>query len=671
MSGPSLDNLAFVQSEFEKGGFLVGTGYFVRPGLVLTARHVVEPDEGHVNSVRVRHEGSAQWFEADLQPAWENPGIDAVLISLGESRPESIDPVDIRSSTELDSDHWESVAYPTASAELDEDGKPNYSTAGLGGTFYTLGGYGQAERYLELGVEHPPNHSDGISGAPIFVNDFLVGLIDSSPKDFGEDRLHGVPVERFVDDAAFITAINPSPNKVPRSDRWYLVLLAEKSSPLTEKYIVNGLDLLERRLQNADAEEAIKYSHLVLRVSDEIHSVESWLHLVQLVSSAPVLVIDVTDFEPATMIVLGVRAVSRRGLTVLATKQALDQSHLADLPFNVKESRLVSLAGEGGLGPEQLRDALWQGLVEQRLRSDYLDLPAYEAIRVPRQELPAEVLILCSFDKSYDPNWKCISWLVRILLNPYKGARVLDYGSPRLVSQALYEQIRWNTRCIVDLTGWRPNVLFELGVRLACSPFDPLMLLAGETYTPSLAQVSSILSLLGVTEYMVPDSVKSGDSDEPDEAFLTSSLDDAFAKYDQRVRREDVAKGSGVLAPGVTFSMVESSFDWKQEGFQVRPDQALRAELSALLGRDWERAATETDVLFAANRDFADAIQQRVRETWVAAWQYAHSRFGRLALDGDLEAREQLVDLGELVRRGLGDAHQELSEEIRVLIRKW
>ena len=55
--------------------------------------------------------------------------------------------------------------------------------------------------------------------------------------------------------------------------------------------------------------------------------------------------------------------------------------------------------------------------------------------------------------------------------------RTLDLQSPRLVGQALYEQVRWSSWCVVDWTEWRPNVFFELGVRLACSERDPLSII--------------------------------------------------------------------------------------------------------------------------------------------------------------------------------------------------
>jgi hypothetical protein len=50
---------------------------------------------------------------------------------------------------------------------------------------------------------------------------------------------------------------------------------------------------------------------------------------------------------------------------------------------------------------------------------------------------------------------------------PYGIARSVDLDSPRLVSHAIYSFIRRTELCVVDWTDWRPNIFFDLGVRLA------------------------------------------------------------------------------------------------------------------------------------------------------------------------------------------------------------
>jgi hypothetical protein len=58
---------------------------------------------------------------------------------------------------------------------------------------------------------------------------------------------------------------------------------------------------------------------------------------------------------------------------------------------------------------------------------------------------------------------------------PKPLSRTLDLDSPRVVSAQLFEAIRLTDFCLVDLTGARPNVLFELGVRLAANRLHPVV----------------------------------------------------------------------------------------------------------------------------------------------------------------------------------------------------
>src|SRR6266704_930363 len=54
--------------------------------------------------------------------------------------------------------------------------------------------------------------------------------------------------------------------------------------------------------------------------------------------------------------------------------------------------------------------------------------------------------------------------------------RTLDLDSPRVISAQLFEAIRLTDFCLVDVTGARPNVLFELGVRLAANRLHPVVI---------------------------------------------------------------------------------------------------------------------------------------------------------------------------------------------------
>jgi hypothetical protein len=85
----------------------------------------------------------------------------------------------------------------------------------------------------------------------------------------------------------------------------------------------------------------------------------------------------------------------------------------------------------------------------------------------------SNVLLLRAFSQYEGVRRLHVEQRIRAALSLSPNARVetvIDQTSPRLAGQRLYEAIRhWQT-CVVDLTWWRANVLFELGVRLAVQP---------------------------------------------------------------------------------------------------------------------------------------------------------------------------------------------------------
>ncbi len=59
---------------------------------------------------------------------------------------------------------------------------------------------------------------------------------------------------------------------------------------------------------------------------------------------------------------------------------------------------------------------------------------------------------------------------------PPQLQRTIDLDAPTAVLQGLYESIRLTDFCLVDLVGANPNVLFELGIRLAANPVSPVVI---------------------------------------------------------------------------------------------------------------------------------------------------------------------------------------------------
>ena len=198
------------------------------------------------------------------------------------------------------------------------------------------------------------------------------------------------------------------------------------------------------------------------------------------------------------MIVLGIRAAIRRGLSVCVAREHDPPWRDAEPPFHLREVSLITPPS---------RDAVEKRILEgikqlAQPAGSSTDLPCFDLIRgVPpdpeqRQarafdaERNPSILALVPFDPKYvRQNWKEIKDSLPATarsetmkrregaeeVEPPRLQRTLDLDSPRVVSAQLFEAIRLTDFCMVDVTSARPNVFFELGVRLAANRLHPVV----------------------------------------------------------------------------------------------------------------------------------------------------------------------------------------------------
>jgi len=215
------------------------------------------------------------------------------------------------------------------------------------------------------------------------------------------------------------------------------------------------------------------------------------------------------------MLLLGIRAAVKRGATLVVHEGKLGAAKWGELPFNLKELQIYALdKNKDKESADRIRYAINEGL--NVLHSDaqgYRDLPVFDIVRRPKRRtalLPAgkrEVFTLCSFDKDYEKAWNKLELNLRDKQDQ-DGAqlalkRVIDYDSPLLVGERLYELIRHAGTCLIDWTGWSPNVFFEMGVRLAVNPTPPICVLRRGTKEPEFAK--SLLARFGPLRYKMSD----------------------------------------------------------------------------------------------------------------------------------------------------------------------
>jgi hypothetical protein len=647
----------------------VGTGYFLTGNLVLTARHVVEMPRRELH-VRTEVGGSEEdrWQRATL--AWAGTGdVDAALLRIDDDVADWELPDFVTTRT---SGSWTSSGFGLGARDHDDR-----KTLPLNGTFNESRGQGPTELSLQTSDTKAPGWDDaraGMSGAPVFLEDpdapGLLGLI-TDDVTASANRLIALPIARLLDDVQFRTTIYPSFLGALPSKPWCLILTAEGGGGELPGQVqdVLALDRHGDRLLEYTMGVAVHDTPIPLPVVEALGSVENWARTVDALARADFVVADVTGFQPAIMLLIGIRSVLRRGVTVSVTSTELAR-HATGLPFNVQETKVLSLTDES------FQDQLYSSLVEggNHLRNDpnYLDLPAFHAVRSPRPddwltEDGKSILVLCPFSRDYAD---VFAKPLRQILYSYSGMtpkRMLDIVSPRLVGQALYEQIRWATHCVVDWTEWRANVFFELGVRLACSPNDPLMILQKSSvegrpetepaHSTPLEQYQRLRQLFRPVEY---------DRNDPRPA-LAAPIELATG----RARGELADPRIGTIPRGTTHHVAQASYVWSNDRSLSRPDHEQRIAAQGILGRDQVRNP-ERFVLFGDNSGFDTELRAAVREKWIAGWLYLrHLQSGPAGKD-DGTVQAEMLDVGPLVVQALEGStearHVRLLREVKRLL---
>ena len=273
------------------------------------------------------------------------------------------------------------------------------------------------------------------------------------------------------------------------SEKECLIIRSEADRYLPRKSTL--VSFVERALGKVrlDSVEELKYPDRFF-ATDIVQDRQVLESVLKRMCVAKVVVFDITHFEPAVMLLLGIRSVVRRGVTILSLGGVSAVAKTINLPFNIKDTNLVfHPPAPGSKEIASLVRRIERGIINYQSRS-YSDLPVFDALRrlLPKERKPIPdkegALVLCSFNKGYrQQNWE--NHLFEGLVDEYDRlnqrsggrnkeghlgiARSLEIDSPRLVSKVIYEYIRRVQTCIVDLTMLSPNVFFELGIRLACS----------------------------------------------------------------------------------------------------------------------------------------------------------------------------------------------------------
>ena len=391
---------------------------------------------------------------------------------------------------------------------------------------------------------------------------------------------------------------------------------------------------------------------------------DSWEALartVQIISRADIVLLDLTDYQPGIMLLLGIRAVARKGITINSVGGENAAGYNTLVPFNLQ---MLNLAfhpkvreGRTQLPRDVIATKIVSGLADLSRLPFYRDLPAFDAVRqigVEASDFASitydrRVLALTPFSLDYlQSNWPEVSEELSAALtrhfeslppeerDDYKRqhdgkppkpiiTQLLEEGSARLVIQTLYEAIRRTQMCVVDFSGLRANVFYELGVRLAsnrnglvCISAEADNLIETDPATKrndDLAHVKCLRELFEPIHYSVDGS--------------------AHHRYTEMIKRfRESLEPAGRPESRIYDAVAEAQ---GSALYPLMPSVVDELRSSAAL------AAADPDSRFAgssvlhheANRALFESQQRAALERKIAAWLYINRRYSAAAIKAD------------------------------------
>jgi hypothetical protein len=382
---------------------------------------------------------------------------------------------------------------------------------------------------------------------------------------------------------------------------------------------------------------------LAIRASDAFGSDARLLETLRALCRVPIAVFDVTHFEPAVMLLLGVRSIVRRGVTICSVGDGYKLGGSLEFPFNFREVSFAahSTEQERPKARELMKERLVAGVREIcEFPQYYQDLPGFEASRRPvtpvkrraKSSRPT-IFVLCPFGPRYGERcWGHLEQSLKTafdaeLDDDFEVVRMLETDSPRLLTQTLYEQIRRSPVCVVDLTGFRANVVLELGVRLALSPG-------------------------GADCVLEEDDVL-----EPERAYLKPQIERLTARL--RPLAYTVAKGSieafselarrsqDTRPVSTWFDTISRWVDPSGEVPRVRPDLELRAVARSYEPEEATRGGSSS--LLFPSKSLQEQASLAACERRLCAWLYLDGIFDLDTIRSNKELRDQYSLLGTLI----------------------
>jgi hypothetical protein len=385
--------------------------------------------------------------------------------------------------------------------------------------------------------------------------------------------------------------------------------------------------LVDQALLRASDKGSIPRKAIPIIPSIDLATVHGYHRALRALCRSEIAIFEITDRTPATMLLLGIRSAVRRGITLLTVRISPAQQDvpepfdLPDLPFNIRETSVIARRQNDNAFTEAIKKAIVEGRNQlQMLAYEYQDLPVYDAVRKlgPRPENhrpvpPSEnVLVLSSYGKDYLKGvGQVVSTALGTAIPSGKWLRIIESPSPQLASQKLYGAIRQFQMCVFDWTNWRPNLFFELGVRLAVNQWMPACIIhQNENWEENERRTMRTL--------FVPNSYSESDD-------VVKILESHRAMVESG---NPASPANARLSPTFTFREAQRWMDLSVEA-PLAVDLALEREAAGLVGPN-PTLYPDLPLLYRGNESLRAKAEAAALDRWIAAWYFLDKRYGVL-----------------------------------------
>jgi hypothetical protein len=395
-------------------------------------------------------------------------------------------------------------------------------------------------------------------------------------------------------------------------------------------------------------------------INAALQSPETLKAVIRALIEADLAVVDVTGFEPGVMMLLGVRAACRRGVTICSHGNTWREGQPLELPFNLQDLSIAShTPRDQGIGPDpvvnRFLERVLNGFKQLARQSRYLDLPPYDALRQlgpgadasATIEIASNVLVLCPYEKAFFGRWDFLSKSLETELAQSHDLRpeirrIIDFGNPQLVSQSIYEQCRRTSGCVTDWSSFSPSVFLEFGVRAAVSEWGAVSMIddtfAAESRDSSNAARSSLRQVAQLRALFEPHS------------------------YNFKERRGDFDKAVAALVDRHPHLRTEEGLSlvhevaWRAVGVVQPAWPEVFQELSNnadALSKPRHIQTERPQVLFYEADPVKTNSESAALERRIAAWLYMDRRLGPERLAEDEEIKRTFRKLARTLRTAL------------------